>query len=77
MHPDSIILDFEKDNNGNITRAILTTIANGEILSCVDVPYNVVVIPAAELIDSVVLYKQMQEFIFQNQVQKEIQELIK
>lgn len=77
MHPDSIILDFEKDDNGNITKAVLTTIANGEILSCVEVPYNVVVIPAADLMTSVALHKQMQEFIFQNQVQREIQELIK
>lgn len=76
MHPDSIIIDFEKDINGNITKIIFTTIVNGEVY-CYDVPYNSLVLPLAVMMETVLDNEIQKERMFQNQIQKEIQELVR
>jgi hypothetical protein len=75
MHPDSIIIDFEKDINGNITKIIFTTIVKGEIY-CYDVPYNHLVLPLAVMMETVLDNEIQKEQMFQKQIQKEIQELV-
>lgn len=77
MHPDSIIIDFEKDDNGNITKTIFTTInQNGDVF-CFDVPYNYLALPIAVMMETVQDYQNVKEQMFQNQVQREIQEMLK
>lgn len=76
MHPDSIIIDFEKDDNGNITKTIFTTIVNGEVF-CFDVPYNYLALPIAVMMETVQDYQNVKEQMFQNQIEREIQEMLK
>lgn len=75
MHPDSIIIDFEKDINGNIIRTIFTTIVNGEVYYY-DVPYNQLQDPVVFMMETVLDNEIQKERMFQNQIQKEIQELV-
>jgi uncharacterized phage infection (PIP) family protein YhgE len=77
MNPDSIIIDFEKDVNGNITKTIFTTVnQNGDVYSF-DVLYKYLALPIAVMMETVQEYEVAKEYVFQNQVQREIQEMVK
>jgi hypothetical protein len=76
MHPDSIVIDFEKDENGNITKTVFTTIIQEEIRSIV-VPYHFIVNSICDLFDDVLLANKMNELILETKIRHEIEEMIR